>query len=234
MTTIEEIIQTYDTILKVADTNAMRQSERAPGGVLRALKGALHEQITGEMIKIAWHNLGGSEDRLDVNSKKIPIPICQSYIDGIQDQEIKGHIQQNVKDYFYRLSVDKHISIDGRFVMAIECKAYTENAMLKRVLVDFHLLKSIHQDIICFLFQLESQLGGDYSELPNTALGSYPTHSIMSYFPNVDLQIFTLLAGERKVKKPIHKPEFFKPLKRENVEKGVKLLEHHMERFLQN
>ena len=114
--------------------------------------------------------------------------------------------------------------------MGIECKAYAENAMIKRILIDFHLLKIVHQKIACFLFQLESQLGSDYSALPKTVYGSVSTHSIMSYFENVDLHIFTFLEGERNINKPIHK--FFKPLKYDNVEKAVKLLESHLKEFV--
>jgi hypothetical protein len=114
--------------------------------------------------------------------------------------------------------------------MGIECKAFTENAMIKRILIDFHLLKVVCPRISCFLFQLESQLGGDYSRLPKTVFGSVSTHSIMSYFEDVNLHIFTLLEGERNINKPIHK--FFKPLEYESVEKGVKLLEKYVKRFL--
>jgi hypothetical protein len=80
------------------------------------------------------------------------------------------------------------------------------------------------------LFQLESQLTGDYSSLPETVFGSASTHSIMSYFENVDLHIFTLLEDERSITKPIH--TFFKPLKHGNVEKAVKLLEKYMKEFV--
>jgi len=52
-------------------------------------------------------------------------------------------------------------------IMGIECKAYTENAMLKRILVDFTLLKSIVPKANCVLLQLESQLTGDYSKPMN-------------------------------------------------------------------
>jgi hypothetical protein len=126
--------------------------------------------------------------------------------------------------------VDKHVHVDGKFVMAIECKAFTENAMIKRILVDFHLIKTVCPNISCFLFQLESQLTGDYSALPKTVYGSFSTHSIMSYFENVELHIFTLLEGERSITKPIH--TFFKPLKYDNVQKAVKLLESHLEEFV--
>ena len=227
---IDEIIKTYNTVLKVADTNALRQSERAYGGVMRSLKGGLQEHITEDIIKIAWHNLGGDENRLEVNSKKISVPIRQSYIDRIEDKEVQEYIRTNLEKYIYRLSVDKHVYIDGKFVMGIECKAYTENAMIKRILIDFHLLKLVHPKISCFLFQLESQLGGDYSKLPKTIYGSFSTHSIMSYFENVNLHIFTLLEGERNIKRPIHK--FFKPLESTNVKNAVKLLENYLKKFV--
>ena len=229
MSSINEIIQTYTAVLKVADKDA-KESERAYGGFLRSLKGKLQEYITGEIIKIAWHNLGGDEKRLDVNSKKIRIPIRKPYVERIRDKAVRNHILKNIDDYHYGLSVDKHIFIDGKFIMAIECKAFTENAMIKRILVDFHLLKTVCPNISCFLFQLESQLTGDYSALPKTVYGSVSTHSIMSYFENVDLHIFTLLEGERSITKPIH--TFFKPLKYDNVEKAVKLLESYMKGFM--
>jgi hypothetical protein len=78
-------------------------------------------------------------------------------------------------------------------------------------------LKNLH----CVLFQLESQLGGDYSQ-PNKdiILGSYSTHTLLSYF-DVDLIIITLLEGERKVDKPIHKKEYYKELRPENLYKAI-------------
>jgi len=229
MTSINEIIQTYDSILKVADKDA-KESKRAYGGFLRSLKGKLQEYITGEIIKIAWHNLGGDEKRLDVNSKKIRVPIRLSYVHKIRETKVREYILQNIEKYHYGISVDKHIHIDGKFVMAIECKAFTENAMIKRILVDFHLIKTVCPNISCFLFQLESQLTGDYSALPKTVFGSVSTHSIMSYFEDVDLHIFTLLEGERSITKPIH--TFFKPLKYDNVERAVKLLEGYLNEFV--
>ena len=230
MPTIKGIIRTYNEFLKVVDYKALHQSERAYGGMVRMLKGNLQELITGEIIEIAWNNLGGSSERLNVNSKKIRIPIQKPYVEQIQDKIVRDHILTNIDDYHYGLSVDKHVFIDGKFVMAIECKAYAENAMIKRILIDFHLLKLVYPQISCFLFQLESQLGGDYSKLPETVYGSVSTHSIMSYFEDVELHIFTLLKGERNIDRPIHK--FFKPLKRDNIEKAVQLLECYLKEFV--
>ena len=51
-----------------------------------------------------------------------------------------------------------------------------------------------------YLVQLESQLGGDYSELNDITYGSPATHALLSHV-DVELKIITLLKGERKVDK---------------------------------
>ena len=93
--------------------------------------------------------------------------------------------------------------------------------MLKRILVDFTLLKSQYSKLKCGLLQFESQLTGDYSEIDKDVIfGRHSSHTLMSYF-DVDLNIMTLLKGERKVDQPIHKEEFFKPLLPQNAEKCI-------------
>ncbi len=69
--------------------------------------------------------------------------------------------------------------------------------MLKRILVDCALLKHIYPEVSFVLLQLESQLGGDYSLSVSGKYGSPPTHTLLSYF-DIDLNIITLLRGERK------------------------------------
>jgi hypothetical protein len=97
--------------------------------------------------------------------------------------------------------------VDDQFKLAVECKAYTENAMLKRILVDFTLLKQVYPNLKFILLQLESQLGGDYSSGKIIKYGSPSTHTLLSYF-DIDLNIITLLEGERKVDQPIHSHNF--------------------------
>ena len=82
------------------------------------------------------------------------------------------------------------------------------------------------------MFQLESQLGGDYCELKEITFGSKPTHTLMSYFPEVKLNIVTFLKGERKVDEPIHKEEYFKPLEKIQIEKAVSLLANDLRKYL--
>ena len=229
MSTLEQIMQDYNSVVKVIDKDATEQEDRAYGGIIRAVKGKLQEHISEEIVKIAWANLGGKAKNLGINSK-IKIPIKESYIQNLANKEVKRYILQNKKDYYCGISVDKHIFINNKFVIGIECKAYTENAMLKRILVDFYLLKTAYPQLSCYLFQLESQLGGDYSALPELIFGSKPTHSIMSYFEEVDLKIITLLKGERNIEKPIHK--HFKPLEKEILEKAVRTMENELKAFL--
>lgn len=88
-------------------------------------------------------------------------------------------------------------------------------------MVDFTLLRQMVPDLACVLFQLESQLTGDYSKPNNPIIfGSKPTHTLLSHF-DVDLHIITILEGERKVKEPIHDPKFYKELKFELLEKAM-------------
>lgn len=224
-TALGKIIQEYDTVINVMGSTSkdqVRDEGRAWGGFLRATKGKLQEHITESIVKAAFlHVLKIQESRLEINSRKIDVQIDEAYIRELRDARVREYIQSHLKSYVYGLSVDKHIFVDGKFIAGIECKAYTENAMLKRILVDFMLLRKSNPDLRCFLFQLESQLGGDYSRLPAIAFGSHPTHTLMSYFRGVNLQIITLLEGERRVEEPIDRPDHFKPLKLEHLHRAT-------------
>lgn len=221
---IEEIITTYESVVKVVDKQAKNDENRAYGGVIRSVKGKLQEHITEEIIKIAWLSIGGDSADIQINSEKHKIPIQKQYIDNISDEEVKKYIRNNIDNYFYYLSVDKQVYIKDKFVIGIECKAYTENAMLKRILVDFKLLKTLYPHLSCYLFQLESQLGGDYSQLNSKTLGSSATHTLLSYFSEVNLNIITFLKGERKVDEPIHKSKYFKPLSEQTILHAINIL----------
>ncbi|MDD9883025.1 MAG: restriction endonuclease [Gammaproteobacteria bacterium] len=226
---LQKIIRDYRTVVQVVDQDARESEDRAYGGFVRMAKGKLQEHIAEQLVRATWAHVGGDAEVLDINAKKVAIPIRQSYIDRIKEAEVAEYVRQNIDNYVYRLAVDKHVFIDGKFVIGIECKAFAENAMLKRILVDFDLLKTRHPNLSCYLFQLESQLGGDYSAMTKPTYGSYSTHTIQSYF-SCDLHIVTLLAGERNINRPIHK--HFKPLKIESLQNAVDILADDMRRFL--
>jgi hypothetical protein len=221
---IQEIIEAYNDVVKNIENKAEKHSEgRAYGGIIRAGKGKLVESIGKALIQIAWLKLGQDMNRLNIFGQQFKIPIRKEYLENMKKSEIKEFIKRKINEFYYPYKPDIVVSIDGILVMAMECKSYTENAMLKRVLVDFTLLKSLYPEIKFLLLQLESQLGGDYSLLNDITYGSPSTHTILSYF-DIDLNIITLLEGERKVDEPIHKPDFFKPLTRKSLEKAIKVI----------
>ena len=156
--------------------------DRAYGGVIRAGKGKLVESMVKGMVAIAWKELGKERDRLSFSSQKITIPIQRSYLDRLPDR-MKNTVATDICQYVYKCPVDVHIMVDDELVMAIECKAFTENAMPKKILVDFMLLKTQYPDLRCVLVQLESQLGGDYVNLnQDMAIGSKSTRTLKVAF----------------------------------------------------
>ncbi len=228
---IQEILDAYDVLVKGIDQSALANTKgRAYGGIVRAGKGELVESIAKSLVRIAWERLGKPSHRLNLDRKPVILKIQKEYLEKLQNVEVKNHIKNRISDYSYTYKPDVSVTIDGKYVIAIECKAYTENAMIKRILVDSTLIKHIHPNIISILFQLESQLGGDYSELKNVTYGSSSTHTLLSYF-DIDLYIITLLKGERKVDKPIHKKQFFKPLKRESLERSINILKEILNKY---
>ncbi len=229
---IQEIIAAYDNSVKNIDTEAITAKEgRAYGGIIRAGKGKLVESIAKVLIQLAWDGLEQDPDRLALIGKQIKIPIKQDYIDRLNDEEVTAYIKRNIKNYYYAYKPDILVSIDDRIVIEMECKSYTENAMLKRILVDATLVKSQYPDMRFILLQLESQLGGDFSEFKEVTLGSPSTHTLLSYF-DIELNIITLLEGERKVDRPIHKPEFYKSLTRKNIENAIQIIEKILSEYL--
>jgi len=225
---IDELVKAYNLLVGGIEDRAMHPSAddelRAYGGIVRAGKGLLVESLAKNLAIIAWKELGRDMNRFSTEKETIKIPLKKDYINKIKNPDVKEFIKQNVLKYYYNLTTDVQISIDNKFIMGIECKAYTENAMMKRIMVDFTFLKQVFPNAKCVLLQLESQLGGDYSDLKSKiTYGSFPTHTIMSYF-DIDLNIITLLEGERKVDKPIHKQDYFKELKKNSLEEAVEVL----------
>lgn len=228
--TVQDIVRAYNLLVRHIDEDASVVDGRAYGGMIRSGKGLLVEGIAKSIIEIARRNIGGTSKQLSFEKKLISVPIRRLYIDRIDDAEIRDYIRSNVSKYVYKFRTDVHVSIDQKFVMGVECKAYTENAMFKRVMVDFTFLKQTHPEAHAILLQLESQLGGDYGDVgKEKQYGSFPTRTILSYF-DVDLTIVTLLEGERKVDRPIHKEKFFKPLEISSVKKAVKIFEDVLKR----
>lgn len=229
---IKELVNAYNLLVGGIDNKAHENDERAYGGIIRAGKGVLVESIAKRIVELAWAEIGGDKKRFSLEKQTTKIPINPAYIEKIKSEEVREYIKKNIKDFYYTLKTDVHTYIDKKFVLGVECKAYTENAMFKRILVDFTLFKEAFPKLNCVLFQLESQLGGDYSSPSKKIIfGSHSTHTLLSYF-DVDLHIITLLEGERKVDKPIHKKEHYKKLNERILMKALEIFKKLLTPYL--
>lgn len=217
---INEIISDYTNLVSGIDNEAQNDEDRAYGGIIRAGKGKLVEEMATRLVQIAWINvLKQNEERLQINKRKAPISITEKYIER-QEPLLKAYLLSHKAEQRYKFGTDVQVFIDDKLVLPIECKAYTENAMLKRILFDAVLAKEAYGVSRYYLVQLESQLGGDYCELKEPTYGSPASHALMSHV-DVDLTIITLLKGERDINRPIHKKEFFKKLTPEILENTI-------------
>lgn len=235
MTTVDKklctLIAAYNKLVKGIDDIATASNDRAYGGIIRAGKGSLLESITAHLVQIAWCDvLHQNPARMEINKKKMPIGINREYIERITDPTVQNYVRENRDKMIYKFGTDVQVFIDGTLVLPIECKTYAENAMLKRILFDAELMKEAVGLDTYYLVQLESQLGGDYSALNDITYGSPATHALLAHV-DVNLVIITLLKGERKVNKPIHKSEFFKELRIEELQKAVRIFADALKKY---
>lgn len=230
-TKLNTLIEDYNRFVGGINEKATMSQDRAYGGVIRSGKGALVEEIANNLVRIAWSDvLHQDSSRMEINKRKMSIGINDDYISRVSDPLVKDYVISHRGNLIYRFGTDLHVFVDKKLVLPIECKAYTENAMLKRILFDAVLMKEAKGASTYYLVQLESQLGGDYSELNEVTYGSPATHALLAHI-DVELKITTLLKGERKVEKPIHKPGFFKELKMSNLEKAVKIFADDLKKY---
>lgn len=229
---LDGIILAYEKLMRGIEADATdSETNRAYGGIVRAGKGELVESMVRTLVETAWvYNLNQSKTRLKMDKKKIKISMKSDYVDKIFDLDVKDYLINHYEDQFYKFGTDIHVFIDDKLVLPIECKAYTENAMLKRIVFDANLAFEYMKIELYLLFQLESQLGGDYNEIKPKTYGSPSTNTILSYSRG-KIDIITLLEGERKVDKPIHKSEFYKPIKYKNLELALSKISSYLKQY---
>jgi len=197
---IKDIKSEYKkAILKSQKLYAGRRTKDTAGAV-RYTKGKVVEDITKDIIKMAWSKISPDETRLRMDKKKIVI-------------KTNGEI--------YRLSQDIHVYIDNIFRISVECKSYTDVGMYKEIFVDARLFKKVIPTINAFfIVQLENFLGGDYG-MKIEAKGSDLVIILNKLYPEMNIIIITLLDGDRDINKPLHKPEYFKPLRDERLNYAI-------------
>lgn len=78
---IRDIISDYTNLVKGIDNEAHHNEDRAYGGIIRAEKGKLVEEMTARMVQIAWIDvLKQNENRLQINKRKVPINITDTLL----------------------------------------------------------------------------------------------------------------------------------------------------------
>jgi hypothetical protein len=226
----EELIIAYNLLLKGIEKEVSDYTDKAYDEMIYAGKGLMVENLCRNIIEIAWSELGNKENRLSLEKQSIRIPIRSSYLKKIKNEEVKKYIHDHIHEYFYDLKTDIHVYIDGMFRIAVECKTFTENETLKRTLVDFTLFKTQYSSLDCVLFQLESQMGGDYSHINRFInYGSETTHTLLSYF-DVELNVITILEGERK-KETAYREDYYKELTDTSVDKAVNTFKNILSKY---
>lgn len=209
----------YGSIIDLYTQSVGSMSGQA-GGTTRGSKGSFVEGILVEaIVRLAWHELGGEENRLNIEKRPEPIAIEENYVKNLKHEYLQHHIELNKDLYIYDVEFDRAVEIDNNFVLGIECKAYMDQTMFKRSLKEFELIAKLrYPELLFCIFQLENGLGGDYGEASNPMqLGSTSTHTLLSHTSIASLEIITLLDGRRDSRKPIHEPRFFKELPEKNV-----------------
>ena len=227
--TIDDLLNVYNLLVENIYFR-VQDKKRATGGVERSVKGSFVEAFARGLIRRAWFDLVGTINDIRVDKGSVTVSLKKDYLKRVKDREIVDYIQKNIENYSYKFKIDVPVYIKENLVMAVECKSYTENAMIKRILIDGSFVKEVSPEAEIVLFQLESQLGGDYSDIfKERKFGSTSTHTLMSYF-DYTLHILTLLEGDRDVNRPIHKREFFKSMKRETLENALSFFTFYLKK----
>ncbi|GEM_PF-1802168 len=208
------------------DEQLSEMFKESEGGKLRARKGKLVEEGADKLVNIAWNMLGRKE-QIVIRRRMFLLPAPGNKKDG------------------YKIGLDRQIYIGGdspdKLVLCVECKAYAEVAMYKRVLLDCRIMKEALKHEIgqeaaekvefCLLL-LESQLGGDFSKEIVPKERSPAVNAIDALFPDVNLEVLVLMDGERDINQPIHKEEFRKRLNPRRVKRAIEYFRQVLQQAL--
>ena len=218
--TKNKIEDKIDLIIKYYNESIESLFDISDGGTIRGKKGHLVEKIAKDLINITWTDILKQDmSRLSTKPEKIDIKV-KDYTDYYN--KIKGTYtdlkKEDLKDFVYKFSTDLHVKIEDDFVLSIECKSYTEISMFRRIIFDAVLINNNYPKVKHCLLQLEN----------NFSKSNY--HIIQSYFDK-RIDVITLLDGNRNAKKPIHKREYKKELKKEKLYDAIECFESILKEY---
>ena len=89
---LQALIREYNRSVGGIKEDETYNEDRAYGGVIRAAKGKLVEEMTEHILQLAWQKSGGSPNRLTFgDTKTFRVPIQFDYIDRLSP-EIRDYI----------------------------------------------------------------------------------------------------------------------------------------------
>lgn len=184
-----------------------KKTSRASGGIKRMTKGNLVEEIYSKIIKFCLIEkksklkLINKMGNLPKSTKSIPVlKVSQSYMNLKNLKFTEKEIAAGYEDKFDGFILDNK---DIKFVL--EYKAYSENTMLKRCLVDASIAQIFDNNINYCLCLLQSQL------YQNERLIGYNAHSLMDFFYQkfkVNIDVLILVKEPRVVNEDIIKMKY--------------------------
>lgn len=214
---VSRIKSYYTRRMKTIQTEAMaaaqRDTRKNVSGQIRSLKGKLVEELAGEILKSACKELGIDMSRVRIERKfHVETGISNPNYIGTLEPEVAEHVAANIADMVVDLEVDMVLLVDGKLVLGVECKSFTEKTMFGRAVKDAAILYKYHPNKKYIVLQLENALGGDYAHNKEVCLGSVPAHVAMSDHPEIEIEVCTLLDGYRNSNRPIHREKFYKEI----------------------
>lgn len=161
---INEAIEKKSEDIALELNEGMEAIKDLSEGERRAAKGKLTEKISKKICREAADIAGVSEDRLDINSLKIPYDHLPKNQKGeLLLSEIKESKKNSKKNY--GIGSDVFIYLDGSLAFAMEVKTYCDTSMFKRAHAECESLVAISQKHPTFLLlQCENALGGEAHE----------------------------------------------------------------------
>jgi hypothetical protein len=189
----------YD--IKIEYEKKIKELKGIEPGLIRSRKGKLVEDLAEDLLVIACNMLGIDKDRISFGPMDVKVPLENMDYLLTQPYEVSNYLIDNLEKCYHELKTDTNLSIDGQFVLDVECKSYTENTMLKKIVQDCIFIRNAYPKTSVCVLQLENALGGDYGGAD--VMGSPMAHAIMSH-GNVDIKIITLMNGNRSSNRPIH------------------------------
>ena len=227
---LEKLKDQIDNILlnlgdKVSKTKS--KTERKSGGIKRGIKSITVEKIYSLIISHAIKEIK-SKCKL-VRYKDLPLELKnfnKLNTSAFYEKEFNLNFSNEEKKKGYIDKYDGYIVNENKIVMILEYKAYLENAMLKRCLLDAVFAQTVNEKIKYCICMLETSVQQNDRDI------GYNSHSLMSFFYEkfkTKIHMLLLLDGKRGINKDITEIKFVKKVNIHKLIEAVNFFKSNLE-----